>query len=116
MKLGVLAALAAGLAVSVSVVPAQAAPATVAFVGDSMADGIWGAFFRLTGNQKCSPDELSLIRDAKNGTGLARPDHFDWTAELDTIVKTSAPTLMFASLGLNDGQDMILADKTKYKL
>jgi hypothetical protein len=116
MRLGVLAALAASLAVSVSVIPAQAAPATVAFVGDSMADGLWGAFFRLTGNQKCSPDELQLMRDAKNGTGLARPDHFDWSAELDTIVKQSAPTVMFASLGLNDAQDMILPDKTKYRL
>jgi hypothetical protein len=114
--MGVLAALAASLAVGVGVSAAQGAPATVAFVGDSMADGLWGAFFRLTGNQKCSPDELSLIRDAKNGTGLARPDHFDWSTELDDIVTKSAPTVMFASLGLNDAQDMILPDKTKYRL
>jgi hypothetical protein len=114
MRLGVLAALAASLAVSVSA--AEAAPATVAFVGDSMADGLWGAFFRLTGNQHCSPDELALIRDARNGTGLARPDHFDWSAELDAVVAKSAPALMFASIGLNDEQDMILPDKTKYRL
>jgi uncharacterized protein len=116
MRMGVLAGLAASLVVSVSMNAAAAAPATVAFVGDSMADGLWGAFFRLTGNQKCSPEELALMRDAKNGTGLARPDHFDWSSELDQIVTKSAPTVMFASLGLNDEQDMILPDKTKYRL
>src|SRR3954464_5020885 len=108
MKLGVLTAIAASLMLGA----AQAAPATVAFVGDSMADGLWGAFFRLTGNQHCSPDELALIRDARNGTGLARPDHFDWNAELDAVVAKSTPALMFASIGLNDEQDMILPDKT----
>ena len=48
------------------------------------------------------------MRDAKNGTGLARPDHFDWSTELhdDIVSAKSAPTLMFASLGLNDAQDM----------
>lgn len=114
MKLGVLTAVAASLVVSASA--AQAAPAKIAFVGDSMSDGIWGAFFRLTGNQHCSPDELTLVRDARNGTGLARPDHFDWTAELDTMVGKEAPTLVFASLGLNDQQDMVLPDKTKVHL
>src|SRR3569623_983041 len=114
MKLGVLAAVAAGLMVSAC--PALAAPAKIAFVGDSMSDGIWGAFFRLTGNQHCSPDELTLVRDARNGTGLARPNHFDWTAELDTMVGMEAPTLVFAALGLNDQQDLVLPDKTKVRL
>ena len=67
-----------------------------------MADGLWGAFFRMTGNQHCTPEELSLIRDARNGTGLARPDHFDWNTELDTLIGKSAPTLIFASIGLNE--------------
>lgn len=114
MKSGVLTALAASLALGVC--PAAAAPATVAFVGDSMSDGLWGAFFRLTGNQHCSPDELALIRDARNGTGLARLDHFDWNAELDSLVGKSAPTVVFAVLGLNDAQDLIMPDKTKFRL
>jgi len=114
MKLGVLTAFAASLVVSVC--PVAAAPATIAFVGDSMSDGLWGAFFRLTGNQHCSPGELALIRDAKNGTGLARLDHFDWNAELDSLVAKNAPTLVFASIGLNDAQDLVMPDKTKFKL
>ena len=75
-----------------------------------------GAFFRLTGNRHCSPDELTLIRDAKNGTGLARLDHFDWPAELDSLVGKSAPTVVFASIGLNDAQDLVMPDRTKFKL
>ena len=114
MKLGVLTAFAASLVVSAC--PVMAAPVTVAFVGDSMSDGLWGAFFRLTGNQHCSPAELALIRDAKNGTGLARLDHFDWPAELDDLVGKSAPTLVFASIGLNDAQDLVMPDKSKFKL
>ena len=114
MQLGVLTAVAASLVLSVSA--ASAAPATVAFVGDSMADGLWGAFFRMTGNQHCSPDELNLIRDARNGSGLARPDHFDWTTELDALTAKSAPTLYFASIGLNDEQDLVMPDKSKLKL
>ncbi|MEO6015519.1 MAG: DUF459 domain-containing protein [Devosia sp.] len=111
--------LGAGLAVillGLTPIPALAGPAKVAFVGDSMADGIWGAFFRMTGKQKCSPDELVLVRDGRNGTGLARPDHFDWTAELDKIVAADAPAMVVASVGLNDRQDLIMPDKTKYKL
>ena len=114
MKLGVLTAIAASLVVSVC--PALAAPAKIAFVGDSMSDGIWGALFRLTGNQHCSADELTLVRDARNGTGLARPDHFDWNTELDTMIGKETPTLVFASLGLNDQQDLVLPDKTKLHL
>lgn len=114
MKLGGLAVAAASLVLGSS--PAWAAPASIAFVGDSMSDGIWGAFFRMTGAGHCSPDELTLIRDARNGTGLARPDHFDWTGELDALVSKSAPTLVFASIGLNDAQDLVMPDKTKFRL
>jgi hypothetical protein len=114
MKLQVPAVAAACLALASS--PTLAAPASIAFVGDSMSDGIWGAFFRMTGGGHCSPGELTLIRDARNGTGLARPDHFDWTGELDALVGKDAPTLVFAAIGLNDAQDLVMPDKTKFKL
>jgi hypothetical protein len=114
MTLRVLAAAVASLVLASS--PVLAAPASIAFVGDSMSDGIWGAFFRMTASGHCSPDELTLIRDARNGTGLARPDHFDWTGELDTLVGKSAPTLVFAAIGLNDAQDLVMPDKSKFKL
>jgi hypothetical protein len=116
MRLRALAACFAALVLGLSTEPAAAGPARIAFVGDSMADGIWGAFFRMTGKQKCSPDELALIRDGRNGTGLARPDHFNWTEELDKLVAADAPSLIVASIGLNDRQDLIMPDRTKFKL
>ena len=66
MRLGIVTALAASLAVCAF--PAGAAPAKVAFVGDSMSDGIWGAFFRLTGNNKCS-DQITLIPEPDSLAG-----------------------------------------------
>ena len=42
----------------------------IAFVGDSMADGLWGAMFRRLGKDKCLAERIKLIRKAKNGTGL----------------------------------------------
>lgn len=116
MTVRVLAAATVSLGLALGSGPAWAAPASIAFVGDSMSDGIWGAFFRMTGGGRCNPGELTLIRDARNGTGLARPDHFDWTGELDTLVDKSMPTLVFAVIGLNDAQDLVMPDKTKFKL
>ncbi len=39
------------------------------------------------------------------GTGLARPDVFDWAAELKTAL-TSTPETVVAMLGANDGQNL----------
>ena len=50
----------------------------IAFVGDSMADGLWGAMFRRLGKDKCLADKVKLLRKAKNGTGLTRLDQFNW--------------------------------------
>jgi hypothetical protein len=116
MRLGSLRAGLAVLVLMAGAASAAAAPAKIAFVGDSMADGIWGAIFRSTGRQHCNPESLALIRDARNGTGLSRPDHFDWNEELDRLVAAEAPTLVVASIGLNDRQDVIMPDKTKYRL
>jgi uncharacterized protein len=85
----------------------------IAFVGDSMADGLWGAFFRLAGRNKCGEEQLKFIRNARNGTGLARPDHFDWNAALADLLAREQPTLVFASIGLNDRQDFITAGKQR---
>jgi hypothetical protein len=102
-------------AVAVTALPATAADVPkVAFVGDSMADGLWGAFFRLAGRNRCGDDQLLLIRAAKNGTGLARPDHFDWNTELAGLLAREQPDVVFASIGLNDRQDFIAPDKQRF--
>ena len=36
-------------------------PLHIAFVGNSMADGLWGAMFRRLGKDKCLADKVKLI-------------------------------------------------------
>lgn len=93
----------------------MADPAKIAFVGDSMADGLWGAFFRMTGTAKCGEDHIVLYRDARNGTGLARQDKFDWDAEIDTVLAEQAPDVVVASIGLNDAQNVISPEGDKVR-
>ena len=95
---------------------AEARAAKLAFVGDSMADGIWGAFFRVTGNQKCPSAVIDLIRDARNGSGLARPDHYDWEKDLDTLISGEQPDVVLASIGLNDRQALVTRDRQQIRL
>lgn len=91
--------------------PADPAPVHVAFVGDSMADGLWGAMFRRLGKDKCLAEKVKLIRKAKNGTGLTRLDQFNWVDEIAKIVGTDHPDLTLASFGINDRQGIVEKDK-----
>lgn len=90
---------------------AQEPKLTIAFVGDSMADGLWGAMFRRLGKDKCLAQRVSLIRKARNGTGLTRQDQFDWIAEIAKIVDDSHPDLFIGSFGINDRQSIVEKDK-----
>jgi hypothetical protein len=83
----------------------------VAFVGDSMADGLWGAMFRRLGKDKCLAEKIKLIRKAKNGTGLTRLDQFNWVDEIGKIEEDSHPDLFVASFGVNDRQGIVEKDK-----
>ena len=107
--------IAAALAGFAAALPARAEtpPALihVAFVGDSMADGLWGAMFRRLGKDKCLADRIRLIRKAKNGTGLTRLDGFNWIDEIGRIVDESHPDLVVGSFGINDRQGIVEKDK-----
>jgi uncharacterized protein len=90
---------------------AETAPVHIAFVGDSMADGLWGALFRRLGKDKCLADRIKLIRKAKNGTGLTRLDQFNWVAEVGVMAKDANVDLFVGSFGINDRQAIV--DTTK---
>jgi hypothetical protein len=91
--------------------PSTPAPVVVAFVGDSMADGLWGAMFRRLGKDKCLAEKVKLIRKAKNGTGLTRLDQFNWVDEIGKIVDESHPDLFVGSFGINDRQGIVEKDR-----
>ena len=108
-------ALAVALAVSF-VPPAHAAsdaPIKIAFVGDSMADGLWGAMFRRLGKDKCLAEKIKLFRKAKNGTGLTRLDQFNWIDEVSSMTDDPAPDVFFGSFGINDRQGVVDASKAR---
>src|SRR5271155_331689 len=81
---------------------AQAAPETIhiAFVGDSMADGLWGAMFRRLGKDKCLAERVKLSRHAKNGTGLTRLDQFNWVDEVAELAADPGADLFVGSFGI----------------
>ena len=83
----------------------------VAFVGDSMADGLWGAMFRRLGKDKCLAEKIKLLRRARNGTGLTRLDQFNWVDEIGKIVEEFHPDLTVGSFGINDRQGIVEKDR-----
>lgn len=112
----VVAAAAVGLMLGVvpdAAVAQDGAAVHIAFVGDSMADGLWGALFRRLGKDKCLADKVKLLRRAKNGTGLTRLDQYNWIDEVETIAQDPGADLFVASLGINDRQSIVEPDKTR---
>jgi uncharacterized protein len=104
---------AAGVETDAALAVAGAAPLHIAFVGDSMADGLWGAMFRRLGRDKCLGEKIKLIRRAKNGTGLTRLDQYNWVDEITALVDASSPELFVGSFGINDRQPIVETDKTR---
>jgi uncharacterized protein len=88
-------------------------PVHIAFVGDSMADGLWGAFFRRLGKDKCLAEKIKLIRHAKNGTGLTRLDQYNWVDEVGALASDPGADLFVGSFGINDRQAIVDASKTR---
>ena len=88
-------------------------PLRIAFVGDSMADGLWGAMFRRLGKDKCLANKIKLIRKARNGTGLTRLDQYNWIDEVGAIVADPGADLFVGSFGVNDRQSIVDVDKKR---
>jgi uncharacterized protein len=110
MKLLLLAALGGALAFLCASLPARAdGKIRIAFVGDSSADGLLGGITRMVTRDACLKEQFEVLRLAKNGTGLTRPDKFDWVAEVGRIAEKDRPALYVISLGLNDRQSLVVA-------
>ncbi len=86
-------------------------PITISVIGDSLADGIWGGLFRQLQPKK--QRDFILQRHTRNGTGLVRPDIYDWQQGVTEIVNAEHPDVIIICLGLNDRQDAIVDGKRK---
>jgi len=79
-------------------------PRVVALVGDSMmAVGLSDVLLRQTADNA----GLQVIKAFRSGTGLARPDVFDWNAEYPAMIGNARPDLVIVAIGANDAQGYI---------
>jgi uncharacterized protein len=93
---------------------ARAAPANeirIAFIGDSMSDGYWGGVVRATAKENCQ--KFAFGRYGENGSGLTRQDKFNWVEEAKSVVADFHPDLVVVSLGLNDVQSIVDANRIR---
>ena len=50
---------------------------------------------------------VSAALDARESTGLTRPDYFNWPAELTSDLKMARPQVVVVMIGANDAQDFL---------
>jgi hypothetical protein len=84
---------------------ADATPTTskerkVTVAGDSISLGL-GTELRTMAPKGTMVKAIGVV-----GTGLARPDRFDWPARLRTLAKDFPPQVLVFSVGSNDAQDL----------
>ena len=82
-------------------------PRQVALVGDSMmAVGLSAVLLRTT----ASDHKLHMLKAYRSGTGLARPDVFDWLDEYPAMIGKIHPDVIIVALGANDAQGYVDAN------
>lgn len=83
-------------------------PMTVALVGDSMmAVGVGpnlARAFNASGN-------IKVVKAFRSGTGLIRPDVFNWPEEIPRLIGSHRPDVYICFMGANDAQDTLLEGK-----
>jgi uncharacterized protein len=112
LAMGAPGKLAASVPQKISLAPLPAIeadkPRVVALAGDSMmAVGLSSVLLRDSAQNK----NLRMLKAFRSGTGLARPDAFDWISEYPAMIGDSHPDTVIVAIGANDGQDFLDGDK-----
>jgi hypothetical protein len=80
----------------------------VALAGDSMmAVGFGAGLMRMASGDK----NLRILRAFKSGTGLARPDVFNWMDQYPAMLGSEQPDVVIVAIGANDGQGFVVDGK-----
>ncbi|WP_241832311.1 SGNH/GDSL hydrolase family protein [Pseudofrankia sp. EUN1h] len=87
-------------------VPTTADPLRVLVTGDSLTESL-GPTIANTG-----PATVRAQTDTRFGTGLVRPDFFDWASHAREQIAARDPEVVVVALGANDGQGITLPDGT----
>jgi hypothetical protein len=83
-------------------VPTAAQPLKVWLAGDSLMGTIAESFIDKTGGNAL----INAGSDFRIGTGLARPDVYDWPGAIAHEVATAKPDVVILVFGANDDQDI----------
>ncbi len=83
--------------------PTAAAPLRVLIVGDSIGLDLGGPLQ----SDLAGTGVVNAALDARESTGLTRPDYFNWPAELTSDIKTTQPQVVVIMIGANDAQDFL---------
>ena len=83
--------------------PTAAHPLRVLIVGDSIGLDMGGALQ----SDLANTGVVNAALDARESTGLTRPDYFNWPAELQNDLKSADPQVVVVMIGANDAQDFL---------
>lgn len=83
-------------------------PRVVALAGDSMmAVGLSATLMRQAAGDK----NLHIVKAFKSGTGLARPEVYNWMDEYPAMLGAEKPDVVIVAIGANDGQGFVVDHK-----
>ena len=86
----------------------QGGSRVVVLAGDSMmAVGFGTGLMRKAGEDQ----NLRILRVFKSGTGLARPDVFNWMEQYPAMLGPEKPDVVIVAIGANDGQSFVVDGK-----
>ena len=83
--------------------PTAANPLRVLIVGDSIGLDMGGPLQ----SDLAGTGVVNAALDARESTGLTRPDYFNWPAELTADLKSAQPQVVVVMIGANDAQDFL---------
>ena len=83
--------------------PTAANPLRVLIVGDSIGLDMGGPLQ----SDLAGTGVVNAALDARESTGLTRPDYFNWPAELTADIKSVQPQVVVVMIGANDAQDFL---------
>jgi hypothetical protein len=83
-------------------------PRVVVLAGDSMmAVGLSAELMREAAGNK----DLRIVKAFRSGTGLARPEVFNWMDEYPAMLGKEKPDVVIVAIGANDGQGFVVDRK-----
>src|SRR5262245_60707576 len=72
----------------------------VLVVGDSLAEGVWSGLYRAFQED----GNVEVVNKSKPSSGFVRADSYDWTKEIDNILKDDTYQIAVVMFGANDDQ------------